>query len=65
MGLGCTKDSLASVILGLSGGIPAGRYPVPAPGKGGKASPDGPVPRTGPAQPGASPGRLTLVPPAG
>ncbi len=34
MGLGCTKDSLASVILGLSGGTPAGRYPVPAPGKG-------------------------------
>jgi hypothetical protein len=58
MGLGCTKDSLASVILGLSGGTPAGRYPVPAPGKGqggeGKSGWAGPAHRAGPA------GRLTL-----
>jgi len=57
MGLGCTKDSLASVILGLSGGTPAGRYPVPAPGKGargeGKSGWAGPAHRAGPA------GRLT------
>ena len=32
MGLGCTKDSLG-VILGLSGGTPAGQRFVPAPGK--------------------------------
>jgi len=53
MGLGCTKDSLASVILGLSGGTPAGRYPVPAPGKGqggeGKSGWAGPAHRCGPA----------------
>ena len=30
------EDSLSRVILGLSGGTPAGRLPVPAPGKGGK-----------------------------
>jgi len=58
------EDSLSRVILGLSGGTPASRYPVPAPGKGGmggKACPAGLGPRTGPvpagrlAQPGASP----------
>jgi hypothetical protein len=56
MGLGCTKDSLASVILGLSGGTPAGRYPVPAPGKGawgeGKSGRAGPAHR---ARPGRAP----------
>ncbi len=30
------EDSLSRVILGLSGGTPASRHPVPAPGQGGE-----------------------------
>ena len=58
------EDSLSRVILGLSGGTPASRHPVLAPGKGwlgGKASPAGPGPRTGPGRAG----RLAQPPSSG
>ena len=59
------EDSLSRVILGLSGGTPASRYPVPAPGKGGvggRPARLGWARAPGPPQLGASPNRAPHLP---